>query len=319
MRLLDNLNYVPRWVSHMGSLKSCIDYLGLDISEPWLYGGTGHAFILNISKISCPSGPTAWKSEMLFKLGRNLGYDIDGVFGLIAMDDFEDKQWKAWEHVKKSIDAGIPCYGWELEIAEYYTIHGYDEEGYYYKGPGCIEGKGPKSYNELSDTEIGILEIYSVSNGKPKTDKEIIKDSLSFALEHKDNPEKWIFPDYRAGLEGYDLWIEGVKGEVASESGLAYNAACWSECRGHAVGFLEEAKERITGVDEGFNEAIKHYKRVHQNLSKLTQLFPFDFPPNFEKTIEGDLRIPEAVEYLSKARKSESEGLNALANILSYL
>lgn len=33
MKKLDNLKWVPRWVSHLGCIKGCLDYLGLDVTS----------------------------------------------------------------------------------------------------------------------------------------------------------------------------------------------------------------------------------------------------------------------------------------------
>jgi hypothetical protein len=49
-------------------------------------------------------------------------------------------------------------YAWEVEIPEFYVNYGYDEMGYHYSGPGADDGKGPKSWRELGDTGIGIVE-----------------------------------------------------------------------------------------------------------------------------------------------------------------
>lgn len=45
---LDNLKWNPRMISHLGCIKGCLDYLEMDVSDAWLYGATGHAFIINI-------------------------------------------------------------------------------------------------------------------------------------------------------------------------------------------------------------------------------------------------------------------------------
>jgi len=47
-KTLEALGYRPRWISHMGCLKGCLEYMGNDMSDGWLYGGTGHAFLFNI-------------------------------------------------------------------------------------------------------------------------------------------------------------------------------------------------------------------------------------------------------------------------------
>jgi hypothetical protein len=169
-KIIDTLRWKPLWVSHMGCIKGCIDYLGLDISTVWLFGATGHAFILNIHESVCPSGPTAWHTEALFRLGQNIGYNIFGVMSKKTDHDFKEKQELAWRHISSGIEKGFPCYGWELEIAEYYVIYGYDDVGFYYSGPQCETGKGPKPWQEMGVSKIGSLEMYSVRPGSPSDD-----------------------------------------------------------------------------------------------------------------------------------------------------
>jgi hypothetical protein len=318
-RMLEGLMWSPKWVSHLGCIKGCVDYLKLGISDAWLYGGTGHAFVINISKDSCPSGPTAWKTEMLFVLGSNLGYSMDGNFAHKSMPDFGERRRKAWEHVKQSIDEGYPCYGWELDIAEFYVINGYDERGYYFNGPGCEEGKGPKPWDEVGETQIGMFELYSVRPGKPASDEKTVKEALEFTLEHSKGPEKWIFPNYSSGPAGYDTWINGIQEGIASASGLAYNAAVWGECRHHAVEFLRESKGRIEGLDSEFDEAIEHYSQVSDSLKTLMKIYPFKGPADFSKTVEDPDKRAKATSLLGDAREAEESGLQTLEKIIEGL
>ena len=168
MKKLENLKWVPRWVSHLGCVKGCLDYLGLDVSDAWLFGATGHAFVINVHEVVCPSGPTAWNTEMLLKLGKNVGYEIDEAFGMKSAADFGERQKLAWEHAKAAIDQGLPCYGWELDIPEYYVVYGYDEgAGYYFSGPGCDEGRGPKPWQELGESEIGVIILCTEPHWEP--------------------------------------------------------------------------------------------------------------------------------------------------------
>jgi hypothetical protein len=80
MKALTHCQWTPRWVSHLGCVKGCLDFLGIEISDAWLYGGTGHAFVINLHEEVCPSGPTAWGTGKLFELAANLGYKAEGVF-----------------------------------------------------------------------------------------------------------------------------------------------------------------------------------------------------------------------------------------------
>jgi hypothetical protein len=319
MKALENLRWSPQWVSHLGCIKGCLDYLGLDISNAWLFGGTGHAFVINLHEEVCPSGPTAWKAEMLFKLGRNLGYDLDGVIGFKRNEDFAAVQRKAWDHVREKIDQGLPCYGWELEIPEFYVVCGYDDGGYYFSGPGCDEGKGPKPWQELGDTGIGVVEMYSVSPGQAADDATTVREAMGFALEHATSPGKWIHDGYRAGLAGYDNWIAAVEEGTASALGMAYNAAVWAECRSYAAQFLREAQERIGSKAEALlDEAIRHYGQVSKSLNEVTELYPFS-PDLTEDPIGRAGPSGAAVEALKKARETEAAGLQVLAAIVEAL
>jgi hypothetical protein len=69
---LENCQWRLKWVAYLGCIKGCLEYLGIDISDAWLYSGTGHAFAINLHEEVCPSGPTAWKTVKLFELGANL-------------------------------------------------------------------------------------------------------------------------------------------------------------------------------------------------------------------------------------------------------
>jgi len=320
MKKLENLQWSPKWVSHLGCIKGCLDYLGMDVSDAWLYGGTGHAFVINLHEGVCPSGPTAWDSAKLFELGKNLGYVIDGVCGHKSQDGFAGLQEQAWEHVRQAIDRGQPCYGWELEIPEFYVIYGYDETGYYYSGPGCDEGRGPKPWREVGDTGIGMLELYSVRPGEAADDAQTVRDAFSFALKHAQNPKDWVFGDYRSGPEGFDNWVRALQEGKASDMGTRYNAGVWLECRKCAVGFLEEAKERLAGrADDLFDEALAHYGAVAESLGQVAEIYPWRLEASDEDVLPVDGQSHASVEALKAARKAEVDGLRTLDKIIQVL
>lgn len=310
---LQNLRWSPSWVSHLGCLKGCLDYLGVNLSNGWLYGGTGHAFVINVSEDVCPSGPTAWNTEMLHRLGNNLGYEVSGLFGT-RQGNLADLQRQAWQGARNAIDQGLPCYAWELQIPEYYVVFGYDDAGYYYSGPGCDQGDGPKPWQELGDTGIGIVELYWVKPAGAADDATVVREALAFALQHARSPEAWIGPRYRAGLAAYDNWIQAAKMGAATAIGMSYNAVVWEECRRNGVAFLQEAKDRLQpGIAALFDEAIDHYSAVARQLKAVVERFPFT---QDESLLQVDDNIREAVVALESAREAESAGLASLAAIV---
>ena len=155
---------------------------------------------------------------MLFTLGLNIGYTIEGVGGFKAGSDFPERQKKAWEFCRKKISRGLPCYGWELDDTEYYVINGYNDEGYlfsgiingyddgeyYFSGPSWGSGEGAKNWQELGDTDIGQLAVFSIKPRQAAEDNKTVKDSIECVLHHARNPKEWIFPDYKSGLAGFD-------------------------------------------------------------------------------------------------------------------
>ena len=106
MTTLDKLKWQPKWVTHLGCLKGCLEYLGVDVSDAWLFGASGHAFVINIHEVLCPSGPTAWKTMRMVELCQNTGCKIEVMFAHKSQKDFVEKQEEAWNAVKKAIDAG---------------------------------------------------------------------------------------------------------------------------------------------------------------------------------------------------------------------
>ncbi|MHA1136064.1 MAG: ArsR/SmtB family transcription factor [Candidatus Thorarchaeota archaeon] len=319
LKSLKKLKWQPRWVSHLGAVEASLKFLKQKISPAWIYGGTGHAFIINIAKDLCPSGPTAWRTMMLHELSSNLGYRVDGIFAVKTNPEFPRLQEKAWNHAIECIDKEIPCYGWELEAPEFYNITGYDDVGYHYSGPGCENGKGPKPWRDLGNTGIGILEVYSVHPSGTANPVKAIKQALVKSLYHASNPEDTIFPNYRSGLTGYDWWISAIEYGSAQVMGHAYNAGVWAECRKFAAQFLKEARKHVTGdIRILIDAAQKQYKIVASNLESISKDYPFT-PGLDSKPIGVEGRTTKTVDSLKNAKAAEESGMTILQDIVKAL
>ena len=128
MSELQGLRYGTRMATHTGCLEESAKHLGLGIPPGWLYGGTGHAFVISLGPDLCPSGPHCWRQGPVFRLAKNLGLKIQGVASPKATPELCEQ---AWDHVRASIDAGLPCYGWHWE---WLLIHGYNDAKYLTSG-----------------------------------------------------------------------------------------------------------------------------------------------------------------------------------------
>lgn len=317
MTRLDSLRFHRAWISHVGCHLGCIEYLGLDLSPAWVYGGTGHAFALNIHERLCPSGPTAWKSGIVDRLASNLGYLVDGVHGAHrSHDDFAARQAIAWALVRGCIDTGVPCYGWELGMPEWYVITGYDEGGYYFDGPGAEHARQPLPWQELAMSDIGWLSVQCVLPCEHEPDDVIVTQALQCALDLAAG--KYTHENYASGPAAFELWADALESGTADRFGAGYNAACWGECRAQVVAFLEEARGRLAGrADALFEEAARHYASVAEALTGVAERLPFE-PPSPE-TEGATVTDPEAAVLLRKASVAEERGLEALSRLIDAL
>jgi hypothetical protein len=319
---LVELDWHPLWVTHLGCILGCAEFLGSDVSAPWLFGITGHGFIMNIHQELCPSGPTAWRCETVPELCRNAGLQIERVSSHTSRPDFAEKQTQAWDAVREAIDGGYPCYGWELADPEFYVIYGYDDVGYYFCGPLVEEGDGPKPWQELADTGIGWLEVGVVSLCDPASDADAVRQGLEFALAFADPATKADYSSYATGLAAYDLWISALGNGKADGFGTAYNAEVWSECRRMAVAFLKEARQRLGAkYAQHCDEAISAYTEVSAHMDAVAELFPFTDVPEEEKqaNVRDAERCAQAISHLKAARIAEQRGMAALRQLVNAL
>jgi len=319
---LPGLKWEPKSLAFLGCIKGCLNYLHQPVSDTWLYGATGYAFLINIHEKVYSYSVGAWNKERLYDLGQNIGYETEHIQGDKAKGNFLEQQEQAWEAVRQAIDSGYPCYGYPLHsIPEVYLIHGYDKCGYYYNGVGCESGNGPKLWKDL-----GLPDQYFYVNiirpCKPATVEETIKDALNFAVEFSSDQNKWIGSEYKAGPAAYDQWINALEQEKADAFGVAFNALVWAECRSYAAPFLAEAKTKFPPkLQKLFDEAIQHYQESAENLQKVSELFPF-FPMSADKhesNLKDKDRCRQAIVHLKAAQAAEIAGLNSLRKILTRI
>ena len=73
---LKDVRQPPFNTSLMGVMRGVADYYGYGLSTPALYGGSGHAFLINVHDQLCPSGPYVWDRKPFFRLLRNRGLEV---------------------------------------------------------------------------------------------------------------------------------------------------------------------------------------------------------------------------------------------------
>ncbi|MFZ5519307.1 MAG: serine hydrolase domain-containing protein [Candidatus Zhuqueibacterota bacterium] len=320
--LLDNLNWSPKWLAWMGCVKGCLDYLKMNVSDAWLYGATGYAFLLNVHERVLSSSVGGWSRDRLYELGENIGFRTERIVGEKDKPDFAEQQKLAWEKVRAAIDNGVPCIGYPLHyIPEDYVIFGYDETGYNYKGVDVESGEGPVAWQTLGRQD-GYFQVKILRPIEPANDAKTIKDALQFVLDFSKEKNEWISPECTAGPAGYDVWIKALQGKKADAFGAAFIPPVWAECRSYAVQFLDEAKGRLSPeLGDLFEEAKIQYRVSAENLKQVSEVFPcFSVSEQQrEVNVKDDRKIAQAVECLKQAREADKAGLVVLEKIVEKL
>lgn len=324
MKELKNLRIRKRSVERLGCIKGCLEYLGSDVSFPWLYGGTGHAFIISLDPGVDVSSPDSWNHQPQFDLGTNLGYKVDGfsIHKADAGDTFLQKQRGAWDFVRANIDHNVPCFGFELKAyyGGYWIIYGYDDVGYYYSG---WDDGGPLPWEKLGDLFVNVLEVRSVQRCDTVPIAKVVKDGLNFAIKHAQNSCEWIDAQAQSGSAAWSYWSKALESGKAKRDHHTYNAKLWLECREMAVAFLSEVKNRIPGrCDILCDTAAAHYETVCEKLRALIALHPPREKPDWGPN--STFTSAEAAEIVHKAGEEDEKGLvyvqeivNALSNLIN--
>jgi hypothetical protein len=268
---LENLSQGRLNTTMMGVVKAVLDFYYIETSEAWAFGGSGHAFLINIHDEICPSGPYCWKYDGFLRLLRNLGLEMTDL-GFFHKDSSPGERAQVEHRLKQSLDSGLPC---SLTNMENQVISGYDDKVFFTAQPwgDCCDGFPPatltfSTWPELKDeTHVSFFLFRKLA---PKDDATIVRDSLRYALDLFRHPEKHSRERYGIGLKAYDNWIRGVAAGHGSSHGNWWNATVWSECRAMASGYLARIAQKFGAVAVQTQELSHAYREIADLLSKVS-------------------------------------------------
>jgi hypothetical protein len=295
-------------------------YLGRDVGDPWLFGATGYAFVINITPSVGVDGPTCWNMLAIAERLAGLGVSTENyVSASVHQPGFEVHQEAAWSLVRARVGAGIPCYGCELAFPEFFTLHGFEGEEVLY-WTHCIEGNVVRRHwRKLGAEGVGWLFVGSVEPLETRADdRQVVREALAFGLMLNEAPDPALCLA-STGLAAYDTWIgemESGRWVAEREAGVRHNIACWHECRSFAGPFLREAGRRLDGsLQPRFDEAARHYEATAEALAGVAAMFSWSAPVPEPDGPE----VPRTVALLKEAKATEAAGLDILAGILPEL
>ena len=266
---LVNLKQPPLETTMMGVLKGVSDYHALGLSEPMVFGLSGHAFLINIHVEMCPSGPYVWKRETMDPLIENMGMRMTDLGFFSPMADREARMCVE-KQLREALDAGIPC---SLINLENQVIDGYDETGLFTAQPWAPHNPFPPARLSFGAwNEFGAefhVNFYTIEKVKPIDREAAILASLDYAVDMHRNPAKYSTDAYGVGPIAYDNWINAVP-TSGSSHGNWWNATVWSECRLMAARYFAEIGKDNKGVSGLCLKLKNRYLNISGNLDKAS-------------------------------------------------
>ena len=306
-KIIPNLKMYPFETTMMGVLKGITDYFDIAVSDAWLFGGSGHAFLINIHEQLCPSGPYCWKYETFYELLRNLGISMKNL-GFFTSKSTLEERGKIEEGLKKNIDAKIPC---SLLNMENQLISGYGDTYF------IVQKPWPKvdfpftpkmltfqTWKELGD-EVHI-DFFTFDKIQRADDKTVIRESLSYGVDLTRNPGKYrLEKQYVIGLEAYNTWIKAIKDGHGVSHGNLWNGTVWGECRKMASRYFSEIAQKYQGkISREATELSNPYAKIAKLIIKASG---------------KKLADNEKIKTLLEAQKTEESCVGKIEDLLNTL
>ena len=265
VQTLEGLSQLPLNATNMGVLHGVAAYWGFDASPATVFGATGYAFLINIKDDICPSGPFVWRRERFNRLVTNLGIRTRDL-GFYTRATTAAERRRVDAELREAIDAGVPC---SLCNDEYQLITGYDGEGFSTVGPFPDHLPRRLTFGTWQEWEQSVYAYFFVHHeGEPANRADMVRDSLSFAIEMFRSPARFALDGYAVGSDAYDQWIEALDGHGES-FGNEWNATVFAECRQHAASYMREVADwfpESRALTAGLAGA---YEKVARNLATV--------------------------------------------------
>jgi len=303
-KIVPNLKMHPFNTTLMGVLKGVSDFFKIPLSDAWLFGGSGHAFLINIHEELCSSGPYVWNYETFFKLAKNLGIETKDLgFFHPKSTPHEIKQIE--EVLKEKIDDNVPC---SLLNLENQLISGYNDKHFITQQPWPTVDFPPKTLTFQTWEELGNqfhISFFSFAQTERADDLTVIEESLDYAVDLVRNPSKYRHEHYYVGLEAYDTWVKAVEAGHGPSHGNWWNGTVWWECREMASKYFSEIASKLKGET---SQKATNLSKQYGDLAKL-----------LNEAKEKELADDRKTKTLLEAKRIEKSLINEIEEFLDNL
>ncbi len=266
---IQNLSMPSFATTLLGVVRGVLDYYGVSTTDATAFGGSGHAFLINIHEQLCPSGPYCWRYEEFYRLLGNLGLRAVEL-GFFDGDSGPAERAAVEEELRRRIQAGIPC---SLMNMDHQLVVGYDESAFLLAQPwgdDCgVTTPARLSFGSWSELGEEIHASFLAFERQAEGDRAaIVADSLRYAVDLYRRPDRYALPGYGVGPRAYDNWLAAV-GEFGNSHGNWWNAQVWSECRAMASQYLAEIEASCPALAREAHHLAGEYKAIASGLARV--------------------------------------------------
>ncbi len=300
---LERLTQPPYETTLMGVVHGALAYYGAEVTPAKVYGGSGHAFVINVHDQLCPSSPYCWRIDGLYPLLENLGLRVRDL-GFFHAESGREERADVEATIKAALDEGVAC---SLCNMDNQLIVGYDEEKLFTARPWPKNQEYPPGTLTFGDwREFGDevhVNFFTLPRSEPKDDGSILMASLEYCVDLARNPEWHTEDPYGIGPKAYDNWLSALD-EHGGSHGHWWNATVWSECRMMAAEYLREASSVLPDKAKELSSIAAEYETVGDCLGKAA---------------DREMPAGEKRALISEARASEAAAVDAIGALADAL
>ena len=261
---LGYLEQLPLDVTQVAVLHGVARYFGFNHSPATVSGASGYAFVINIKRDLCPSGPLIWRRHRFNRLVVNLGIRTEDV-GCFTSDTPREQRSAVDAQLRAALDQGLPC---ALCNDEFQLITGYDERGFFTIGPYPDHLHRRLTFDTWEEWGDDVYAYFYIYRAETPADRiDLVRASLEFAVDLFRHPDAFAYEDYGVGLRAYENWLHAAE-DHGGTFGAAWNATVWSECRRSAAEYVTEIGTWFPAVAGATADVAGTYTAVSKLLAE---------------------------------------------------
>ncbi|HUT03369.1 MAG TPA: hypothetical protein VM163_05705 [bacterium] len=306
---------IRSFVSPVGALAGVLRYLK-DVRPFYhLMGLSGFAFRINIGDGVCPSSPCAFHwDHFLSRALMLLGYDCEIVQSFGTSFLFEQRLKEAHALVQRSINGDVPLVVWELDLAEFGVIRGYDDEKSIYLTDTLKseEGEQTLAFSKLGRQATESLFVLSCGHRFEVDELVCAKRAIEYAVFHHTR-EAPLSKTYETGAAAFGKWMDSLSRRDFDPFGNSYNARVVLDSRVAAARYLEHVATLFPPGDSGsIRDAARHFAQVADVFMLFSGVFTF---PGDEGQLKNEIDLRKGVGWISRARAEEKKAIECLEKV----